>query len=80
MKSRSISSAVYAAGVVFAPSEDEPREAIAPRVEKARLKQARPHPASAYEAKFVKANVVPARAHGWWRSFDLSWLLGRATA
>ena len=78
MKTPSLNSAAYAAGFVFAPSEDFPGDPVMPR---SRAEKQRPasNP-DVYEAKFVKASGTPATTSGWWKSFDLSWLLGRATA
>ncbi len=79
MKSRSMKSAVYAAGVVFAPSEDVPNTSALPRV-KPRTKR-RPHDTvSPYEARFVDAKPANTASSVWWRAFDFSWLIGRATA
>lgn len=79
MKTQSIKAAVYAAGVVFAPSDDLPNTNAAPHA-KSRIKHRRHEASAAYEAKFIDANAKPSPASGWWRALDFSWLFGRATA
>ena len=80
MKSKSIKSAVYAAGLVFAPSEEAPgTNTLTPRV-KVKSRRVKPRPAVDYEADLVKVSAARASDTNWLRSFDLSWLLGRATA
>lgn len=80
MKSKSIKSAVYAAGLVFAPSEDTVfTPATTPR-SKAKLNRSKHRPVVDYEAAFVRIGHGRSEKTTWLRSFDLSWLLGRATA
>ncbi len=80
MKSKPVKSAVYAAGLVFAPSEDTAGTPdMAPPV-KPRSKRAKRRPVVDYEAAFVRAGQRRSDESTWPRSFDLSWLLGRATA
>lgn len=84
MKTRSIKSAVYAAGVVFAPSEDVPGTNALPRV-KVRAKRRQHDAAANYEAKYVEARSTEAKpsqvaAASWWRLLDFGWLTGRAAA
>lgn len=80
MKTRSIKSAVYAAGVVFAPSEDVSATTALPRA-KPRTKRRQLDAVTHYEARFVEAKPSTRKpANGWWRAFDFSWLTGRATA
>lgn len=81
MKTRSIKSAVYAAGVVFAPSEDFPSSDTVPRA-KVRAKRRRNETATApYQAQFVAAKTPSAKtSDSWWRSLDVTWIFGRAPA
>ncbi|KUO55146.1 MAG: hypothetical protein APF80_00390 [Alphaproteobacteria bacterium BRH_c36] len=79
MKTRSIKSAVYAAGVVFAPSEDVPGIGAIPRG-KSRTKRRQRNAAAAYEAKYVAAETPQPPSANWWRMLDFGWLTGRATA
>ena len=83
MKSKSVKSAVYAAGLVFAPSEEAPcTNTVTPRTPRVKVKSRRvkPRPAVDYEADLVKVSAARASDTNWLRTFDLSWLLGRATA
>lgn len=80
MKSKPVNSAVYAAGLVFAPSEETVGTLdMAPPV-KARPKRTKRRPVVNYEAAFVRNGQRRNDETTWLRSFDLSWLLGRATA
>jgi hypothetical protein len=80
MKSKPIKSAVYAAGLVFAPSEDAvSTHTLTPRA-KAKSKRSKRRPAVDYEAAFVRIGQHRREETTWLRSLDLSWLLGRATA
>ena len=79
MKTRSMKSAVYAAGLVFAPAEDDPRTNAVAHA-KPRAKRRVSKASEAYQAKFVEAESLQPPATSWWRSLDFSWLIGRATA
>lgn len=73
-------SAVYAAGLVFAPSEEFPGSEIpARRTKQTRRAKAAPH--AAYDVQFVQASAKSDNTRTSSRSmFDFSWLLGRAPA
>ncbi|MBU2582854.1 MAG: hypothetical protein KJ622_14170 [Alphaproteobacteria bacterium] len=79
MKTQSIKSAVYAAGVVFAPSDEVPGTDALPRAKPRSKRRAQPA-ASAYEAKFIDATAKPAPVSNWWRMLSFGWLSGRAPA
>ncbi len=80
MNTPSEKSAVYAAGLVFAPSEELTGTQFAspPRKSARRSKQ---RLSSVYDVKFVKAGSKDTSSESTWRNlFDFSWLVGRATA
>ncbi|MEQ8825991.1 MAG: hypothetical protein RIC14_16615 [Filomicrobium sp.] len=73
-------SAVYAAGLVFAPSEEFPGSELPARRTK-QTRRSKAAPPSAYDAQFIQASTKSDNTQTSWRSmFDVSWLLGRAPA
>lgn len=88
MKEQSIDATVYAAGLVFAPTEDETALGTIParapaKPDTSSLARSKPQPVpETYQIRY-RAVAPPERAaadSSWARTLDLSWLLGRATA
>ncbi len=87
MKEPSLDAAVYAAGLVFAPDEDDLGSDAAayrpgkPPVSTAQTRQ-KPQPITEdYQVRYRAASASDKHAYSnWARSIDFSWLLGRATA
>ena len=80
MKSKPIKSAVYAAGLVFAPSEETAGTPALVPPAKPKSKRSKRRPAVDYEAAFVRMGQRRNEETTWLRLLDLNRLLGRATA